>query len=322
MQKINLFSGLEKENNVSSILVNLIKKYPIFKNKWKEFLKINNIDLIDTEVDLKQEDIEFGRIDIYIENDTNEILVENKIWCSRGLTDNQPSNYIKYLEKKKESKLIFLIPKHYHHTNKLTSYKKNEKFSIKYWEDFIAELKKDDFHKINIFIEEFVDFMEKILFISHVHLSKTEKKLLNKEFSSMENRTIPKIMKELFSIVDAVKDGGKIKVANSLKPTEYENSYGYELKLPEDNKVFVWFGIDYNVWENNGSPIIIWIADMSLEQIKILKKEGFEYYTYEKEDDAMIYSFNNFLDQENISEKISEKLDSLIDLLKSNTQSI
>ena len=293
MQKINLFDGLENENNVSTLLVNLIKKYPTLENKWKNFLKINNIDLIETEISLKRKKLKYGRIDIHIENNSNKILIENKIWRYRELTDNQPSNYIKYIEgeeDKKDSKLIFLIPKHYHHENEL----KDKKLSIKYWEDFIVDLKKDDFHKMNIFIEEFVEFMENILSISYIHLTKSEKILLNKKGISMKSQNIPQIMKKLISNVDSVIDGGKIKVTNRNKPTEYDG-YGYELKL-ENSELFIWFGIEYDIWQKYESPIIIWITGVPLEeQEKILRDEGFEYYTHEKDKDTLIYSFYDLM---------------------------
>jgi len=310
MQKINLFDGLENENNVSTLLVNLIKKYPTLENKWKKFLKINNIDLIETEIPLKRKKQEYGRIDIHIENNSNEILIENKVWRYRELTDNQPSNYIKYIEDeedKKDSKLIFLIPKHYHHENEL----KDKKLSIRYWEDFIVDLKKDDFHKMNIFIEEFVEFMENILSISYIHLTKSEKILLNKKGISMKSQNIPQIMKKLISNVDSVIDGGKIKVTNRNKPTEYDG-YGYELKL-ENSELFIWFGIEYDIWQKYESPIIIWITGApSEEQEKILQDEGFEYYTHEKDKDTLIYSFYDDLDKENISEIILEKLNKIL----------
>lgn len=313
MQKINLLNGLENENNVSTLVVNLIKKYPIFENKWKNFLNIDNIDSIETEIPLKRKKQEYGRIDIYIENDSNEILIENKIWRYRELTPNQPSNYIKYVEDeedKKDNKLIFLLPKHYHHENEL----KNKKLSIKYWEDFIAELKKDDFHKINIFIKEFIEFMENILSISYIHLSASEKRLLNKKGIRMKSQNIPQIMKKLIEIINSVIEGGKIKISNNSKPTEYDG-YGYELKL-ENSELFIWFGIEYDIWEKYESPIIIWIESMSSEEEKTLQDEGFEYYTNEENNDTMIFSFNDFLDQENVSEEILKKIISVIKTLK------
>jgi len=305
MKKINLLNGLENENNVSALLVNLIKEYPIIESKWKNFLNIDNIDSIETEIPLKRNKQEFGRIDIYIEDGSKEILIENKIWRYRELEPSQPLDYIEYLKNDKNNMLIFLIPKHYHHEDKL----QDKNLSIKYWEDFILELKKDKFYKINIFIEQFIEFMENILSISYIHLSNKEKENINKEFI-MENKTIPQIMKKLISIVDAVKEGGKIKVIHKEKPTEYNNSYGYELKLPENNDLFIWFGIDYDIWEleDYKSPIIIWLNNMSSEQGKLLKDKGFKYHKDEKENDTMIYSFNEDLYNKNISDIILQKL--------------
>jgi len=326
MDKPNIFNNiLSYENNVSSMIVNLTN-YDLFKKELLVFLDLELLNYKDvevyTEVDLRVEKDKktFGRIDIMIiDNDNNEYLVENKITNYRDLTKNQVDQYVEYIKVAENAKkLIFLLPKNYAHLKTIQSMKDNDKnkiVEIKYWQNFVKHFKQSGIYELNQFIREFIDFLEDWFVPSQVKFSYDEIKIItNKKDVIMNDAKIATIMKKLIEIVEDV----NIIKAPRKKPTDY-GGYGYAInnsKYNIDDDLFIWYGIDYDLWEELGYPLMIWINNSSIAEIKkILNDNEFEDYKYDNEEEALIFLFKNFKDV-NLKDTIEEKIVQIIEKLK------
>jgi len=326
MDKENIFNNiLSHENNVSSILVNL-SSYDLFKKEFLAFLDFN-LDSLDyknmeiyTEINLEKDKENFGRIDIMLIDDkNNKYLIENKITNYRNLTDKQEEQYIQYIKKTDQAqKLIFLIPKNYEHLKTIQSMKNNnnEIIEIKYWQNFVKHFKQSGIYELNQFIQEFIDFLEKWFLPCQVKFSQDEIKIItNKKDVTMNNAKIATIMKKLIKIIEDV----YIKKKPRSNATDYEG-YGYAIdnnKYEINNDLFVWFGIDYDIWEKYGCPLIFWIEteNDNLDKIeKILSDNKIQRYQIDS-DEGLFFPFDN-LEDKNIKEKIEGKIFKMIDKLK------
>lgn len=320
MEQFNIFRDiLSYENNVSSLLVNL-SNYDLFKKELVAFLGLEldykNVEMY-TEVDLRVEKNHFGRIDIMIyDNEEDEYLVENKITNYRSLTKNQEEEgYLDYIKSNKNAKkLIFLLPKNYEHIKNIQSMRDNNenKLVIKYWQDFVKHFKQSGIYELNPFIRELIDFLEDWFVSNRVKFSYNEIKIIKNDKDVMMNDAkIATIMKKLIKIVEDI----NIKREPRKKADEY-GGYGYKIDNNKYNlhqDMFVWYGIDYDIWEKYGSPLMIWVNDV--DGIKeVLNNDKFLDYHYDGEE-ALIFLFEN-LSSENIKDEIEEKIAETIDKLK------
>lgn len=95
----------EYENVANSSISYLLNEYPSARAALKNILHINNIPLYYT-TELSTQDN--GRPDVTgrDKNGNKIVIIEGKFWAN--LTDNQPANYLKELER--NGKLLFLVP--------------------------------------------------------------------------------------------------------------------------------------------------------------------------------------------------------------------
>jgi len=319
MAKLNIFNDiLSYENNVSSMMLNL-SEYALFKKELLAFLglDLNYKDVeIYTEVNLQLEKSKksFGRIDLMIiDNENNEYLVENKIKNDRDLTENQIEQYVKYIDTKESAKkLIFLIPKNYAHLKTVQALQNDNDniVEIKFWQDFVKKFKSSEIYELNQFIEAFIDFLEDWFMPRQVKFSYMEIKIIKNNKDVMMNETkIATIMKKLIEIVENV-NAKKLK----YRPTSYEDSYGYAIDKKKYNinndEIFIWYGIDYNIWEEYGYPLIIWVENYNKDAEVVLKDDGFK----DDEEAGLMFPFNN-LEDEDIIETVRNKISEVIDKL-------
>lgn len=354
----NIFYNLIKnETSLTEVFCNFMR-YENFRNLFIDMVneKIRNqenrIDKsrvefqdFDTEVILGDNENKFGRIDLQLKVNEEEIyLFEIKIETFTSLTPNQPTNYLDFLNDKNEN-LFFILPKGYFHKSEILNswesknhYTKREieNHNIIYWEDILKQLRKQELDKVNIFIEEFckiLDFrwfyFEKIIFTKNeLDLMFSNKK--EKGYKMLENVNIPELMNKLFQIV--------VDVANHLNNTQKrrdeQNSmfYGYYLNNANliSNKLNIWFGVDYDLWRKKKVPLSIQILSKSQDE---KSNKDIEEFLSDKKIDKV--SFKKFKDKneniiyyisleksifenkdENITKELTNKIRKVIDLLQ------
>jgi hypothetical protein len=214
----NIFFNLIKnETSLTEVFCNFMK-YKIFRDLFIDIIneKIQNqenrIDKsivkfqdFDTEVFLSDNENKFGRIDLQLIINEEIYLFEIKIVVSTSLTENQPTNYLDFLNNKNEN-LFFILPKGYSHINEIyekweekTKYPKEEikNHNIIYWEDILEQLKKQELDKANIFINEFCEIIgSNWFYFEKIEFTKNEFDLIfsdkkDKGYKMLENVSIP-----------------------------------------------------------------------------------------------------------------------------------
>jgi hypothetical protein len=345
----NIFFNLIKnETSLTEVFCNFMK-YKIFRDLFIDIIneKIQNqenrIDKsivkfqdFDTEVFLSDNENKFGRIDLQLIINEEIYLFEIKIVVSTSLTENQPTNYLDFLNNKNEN-LFFILPKGYSHINEIyekweekTKYPKEEikNHNIIYWEDILEQLKKQELDKANIFINEFCEIIgSNWFYFEKIEFTKNEFDLIfsdkkDKGYKMLENVSIPAVMNKLFQIVFDT----KIDCENNKEPQKpdyfgyYVNNKKYELS----EKLSIWFGVDYELWEIEKFPIIIQIEANEIENDSSLEeflKNKIEYTKFEYENGNIIFYiplekevFEN--KNENITKVLTDKINEVIDLLK------
>jgi len=262
-EDIVLFNVLNQETVFTAYFCNLLK-IDEFRNIFIDFIKEKNDVLpnkekikyvnFSTEVSLNK----YGRADLFLEIDNEKFIFEIKNKNNTKLTDNQPTEYLKYLENKNQY-LFFLIPKGYKHTSRIISkWKENYKEEdiqkqIFYWEDFIYKIKSMKKMEVKIFYE----FCEFWFNIKYIIFEKNEKKLLSNKgmiMNDFNNISIPKLMIKLIKIVEQIGNNRNMKIWSGLLIDGF-----YYTKKINDYQIFL--GIDYNYWEDTGTPLAILIQN-------------------------------------------------------------
>jgi len=258
---IVLYNVLNQEVVFEEYFCNLMQ-FKDFRDLFLQFINKDNLfdsskihyHNFDTEVRLnKQFDKkDYGRADLFLKIKNDEFIFEIKNKCKTTLTDNQPINYLKYLNNQNQN-LFFIVPRCYRHQNEISKrwkdYNnfKDTKKKILYWEDFIYE--------INTEMKMFYDFCLYWFNVEIIKFSNEEKTILKKGYTmnDFKNKTIPSMLQKLEEIVDNVGESCNMKIDNETI------GYTYSIKA---NNYIIYFGINYDLWEDIGKPISIEIQSI------------------------------------------------------------
>jgi hypothetical protein len=107
-----------------------------------------------------------GIPDITIENDNNFFFIENKIYIDTPLQKSQKTTYPEFINKKDKvyKGYIFLIPKNYKHKTEINDTKVSYPFIlIKYWEDLLKYLYKQEIQNESPVINEVIDYLSNLV---------------------------------------------------------------------------------------------------------------------------------------------------------------
>lgn len=325
-----LYNVLNQEIVFEEYFCNLLK-IDNFRNLFLKFINSKNTILdsyninyenFNTEVKL---DNEYGRADLFLKIDSKEFIFEikNKDWTS--LTDNQPNGYLNYLNKfnyKNFNKhLFFLIPKSYQHLSKI--YQKWNNFDdivnqIFYWQDFTIEIKKSRLNEDSVEIDMFYQFCLYWFNMETIKFTEEEKQLLTlkeKNMNDFKNKSIPTLMRKLEHIIDNIGYNANMKKCN--------NCIGLNYSITIKDYI-VYFGIDYDMWENDGTPLNIIIQNhlknygkfkLEIENIKL---KEIEYPETSTTDEAFgfIVVLDEELGSENYQHIATDTLHKVINQLK------
>lgn len=360
----NIFYNLIKnETSLTEVFCNFMK-YKIFRDLFIDIVneKIKNkestidkskvrFEDFDTEVPLKEDEEKLGRIDLQLKVSDEIYLFEIKIEAFTSLTDNQPKSYLEFLKNNnlyKNENLFFILPKGYFHKNEIyesweekTKYSKKEieNHNIIYWEDILKLLRKQELDKANVFINELckiLDFrwfyFEKIIFTkSELDLMFSDKK--EKGYKMLENMSIPKLISNLYKIIDELPAKFFTKYNKEFESYEYNGYFLDNNKYKLSNKFKIWFGVDNVIWENTQNPISIQIVGFEIDDIENLEKylvsmncfnnekSEINFKIFKYEDNTICFYVqlekNIFENQdENIVEELITKINRIIDLLR------
>ncbi|WP_219993743.1 hypothetical protein, partial [Aliarcobacter cryaerophilus] len=147
----------------------------------------------------------------------------------------------------------------------------------------------------------------------------------DKGYTMIENVSIPVLMNKLFQII--VDTANKKEIYINYKVKQNSNYFGYFLensKYEISDKLVIWFGIDYKIWEIKRIPIIIQIEANEREEdinLEIFLENKIEYTKFEYENGDIIFYiplekgvFEN--EDKNITEELTHKINEVINVLK------
>jgi len=301
------FCNLLKIDEFRELFINFIReKNKILPNQ--ELIKYSNFN---TEVTLENN---YGRVDLFLEIDNQKFIFEIKHKSYTKLSDGQPHNYLKYLENKNEH-LFFLVPKGYKHTQEIIKRWENyNEYEIRkqifYWQDFIYRIKDIKIREIQIFYE----FCELWFNMKPIIFNNDEKRLFNRKgviVNEFNNISIPKLMTKLIKIVEQIGTNRNMKIWYGLSIDGF-----YYTKKINDYQIFL--GIDYDYWENTGTPLAILIqnhengySDFNLN----IKADDIELENFSNMETVSSYEYFGFyvnikdiLLEDNYQNKIEDKL--------------
>lgn len=308
----NIFYNLIKnETSLTEVFCNFMR-YKIFRDLFIDIVneKIKHIENkidksklkfqdFDTEIDLKKEINNYGRIDLQLKINDKIYLFEIKVETFTKLTDNQPKNYLEYLENRNEN-LFFILPKSYFHKNEIfknwenkTEYQKEDikNHNIIYWEDILDQLKKQEIDKANIFINEFCKILDfRWFYFEEIIFTKNELDLIfsnkkEKGYKMTENVNVPVLMNKLFTIIFDTKVDFR---NNKEQDPDYFGYYVDNKKYEISDRLTIWLGVDYELWYKTNTPISIQVLSST-------------------HNDKEIEYIENFLDNKKINEISFEK---------------
>lgn len=310
-----VFCNFMKYKQFREIFLKLVaEKNESFK-ELKSHIKFDNFST-EKVLDDKQ-----GRADLVLEINEDTYIFELKIEMYTRLTENQPVNYLNYLEKQNPTdfskRLFFILPKGYMHLSDIGTgwNKKDSKYftdssimknNIVYWEDILNEIRKNELDKLNPFIDEFCKILDYRWFkYEKITFTKQEIELIflhtkNKGYKMLEERSMPTAIIKLYKIVDDIFN--KIDSKN-IQSSDY---YGYIVNNKTYNiptEFVIFFGIDFGIWEKTGSPIIIQVESSdeiknSVNNQKIRNLLPIEEFKEYKNEDDEIESFYYIFTQE------------------------
>lgn len=265
VEKFSIFDNLVKdENSLTALFCNYLR-FDLFRDEFLNVLNVPNEFKKKTnyyDFNIQYSLGEHGRPDLTIVNDDIAIYIEIKTNQFRGVTDNQPSGYIKSLlkTKAKHKKLVFLIPENYHYRDHINEkiketigYEKIEVVIIN-WESIIDIISKNELNKNNNLFQEYFDFLE--------YYFKPQKiKFMPAELSSVFNVDLANGFDKILWLTSNVSNQFKRTHPISYKTIKTDGFYEYGFLFTKDKIPILSFGFWFSSWKQNGSPICICLCD-------------------------------------------------------------
>lgn len=325
----NIFYNLVRnETAVTEVFCNLMQ-FKSFRDVFLNYVtKKCNFEIVttlnyhdfSTEKDLikKDDNCLYGRADLVLNDNGIEYIFELKIEKYTKLTANQPKSYIDYLGD--SSKLFFILPRGYLHVKEIVDNKSFCNYTnILYWEDIIKEIREYELDKINTYIKDFCEILDYYWFkFTKITFTKQELSLLanlqNIEGIIVDNN-VPSLMKKLFTIIE---DVAKKMDYQGNEDRQNKDFYGYFLPNKKYNipdKWSLWFGVDFDIWEQENIPITIQIYSDDADEMKKIgtKFLDLKKFKYKNDEETYYIGFDKFCeDEQDYVAKLEEQISSLI----------
>lgn len=247
------FSVFQNVANNEDSITELLTNFLYFKSFrdlfFSQFLPNLNLCNEITHEDLStQQSIKNFRPDIVISTDTFEIFFEVKVQDA-PLMETQKSDYQAYLNDltDKQTHLCFIIPIDYHELQTLQNLAKQKDVSIIFWPEIIKLIVTNQLSESSQLFNEFYKFLKYWFEPKRISFS-------NKQLKLMYSKEIPEITTKLYSLIDEVKKRILGDERLHVSKTKTSSEFGFYVDDKENNG-FLFFGIWYEQWLNNGYPL-------------------------------------------------------------------
>ena len=286
----------ENENSTTELLCNIFRlKYLrdiilIYFGIPKEIIDEITQENITTQISNR----DFGIPDIIIESRNCYYIIENKIRVNTKLQENQKSNYIKLMGKKKQEHkgYIFIIPEGYKHIKSINMMeKKYSKIIItRTWQDFLKYLNKMELYKDSPIIKESIEYFSNVILSSPVDntLSKEEIDIFYNPFNMLYSFSL---ISKFYSLIESNEETFIKKLGKWFSPSDWADELtlkGKYLNYKGSQCIFYGFSLDLLNPINDSNNKFIFSICFSLEELKekrIINKK----YTYMEEENGWLY---------------------------------
>jgi len=252
----NIFHRVAKpnEDTVTELLVNLMGVAYV-RELILNFFDINfdvNFSEIKTQISYEYT----GRPDIVISNMNSLVFIENKIRTNTELQPTQVSTYINEIKqsKKKNKKLIFLVPNNYIHMSTLQEKEHlNEFCLIKTWDNLIDYLYSKEIHLRSDTITDALDHLKDIIFGKRSFHNLTREELvimLSPKELTTAHRLYPKLLRFISDVDSYLLDD----LSSAFEPSDFK---GFDDK--DDDRIGKYIRI-------NNKPNIFYGFNISLHE--------------------------------------------------------
>jgi len=267
-ENLNIFHNLVTNENSTTQLLRNLTIFPAFRQPLcaRLFSEACASDIafdnIDTQYDLGGN----GCADPTVTNEKLCALVEVKVSCFRGMTDNQPTGYFEHLLAQTDALerwLVFLVPKGWVYLealqvalDRLHDVHSNAPIhtQVVYWENVLDIIENNNLKSLSPFFEEFAKLLGARLKRKVIVLSKEEVRML---FS----KEIPKALETLEELIGEIQ-GKSSEYRSKLSGSKSLSSGEYGIYFKDDRgHDILWFGVWMPFWKQEGHPICFGVHD-------------------------------------------------------------
>ena len=246
----NVFQNVaNNEDSVTELLTNFLHfksfRDAFFNQFLPELVYRENITAADLST---QQSIKNFRPDIVVSTDDLEVLFEVKVQDTT-LMDTQKTDYYSYLQEltDKQTFLCFIIPSDYYELKSIEILASQKGIKIIFWNEIIHLIERDELNLSSQLFNEFLKFLK--YWFEPVQIS-----FSNKQLKLMYSKEIPEITLKLYDLIEQVKKkiikDDRLHVSKTKTSTEF----GFYVDDKKNNG-FLFFGIWYKQWVENGYPL-------------------------------------------------------------------
>lgn len=266
----NVLSCLpSNENSVTTLLRALCVLKPVrdvfVKTFTQEKFGANNVDF---EGVLTQAGLGGAIPDMVMQAEDLRIVVEIKVSAWRGLTDNQPETYLKWLanEKVHNRFFVFLAPPNYSAQHFQDYKKRKDAFCVENphhginfveidWLDVSRALEESGLPSTCVYARDFNHLLNGWYVPSPVKFSLDELQEIDM-FNTTAAASLSKIFMLVESIASEMERAGFKNIHREFQKRWWDKGeYGIYIKCQDEN--VLWFGVWMDLWKDHGCPLCI-----------------------------------------------------------------
>ncbi len=254
------FNLVSREDSLTELLANCLQ-FPAFRKVFSglvaDKLGMPGFTFGYESVETQKSLSDLSRPDLVIEDESVCVFIECKVSSYRGLTSNQPENYLKHLSTQagKQTALMFLVPHYYAHKTDLRAIATNTGLAVPCevvpWTELIARMERDNIAGANLALRHFLALLHAWFDVTPISFAKEDIMLL-------QNPEFPVQLIKLIALVNKV----SYQFPEPYKVQKLFNEYGFGYYVKNEAGEYVlWFGCSYDYWKDHNRPLQIGVGD-------------------------------------------------------------
>lgn len=263
MENHNILSFIIKNENATSDMLHALLAYKPFREVIIRVFTNNKHGADDIGWDDIDTQTSVGDAipDLALLGEKVNILVEVKTTSWRGLTDNQPESYLKWLIENSNADqkyFVALVPPLYYHleelNHRIASFKSQNNFHginivVVSWSEILRVISENDLQLLNQYIRDFSDLLSSWYETPITRMTFEEAQLI---YDHNFLAAITNLIKITEGVISGLEQKG-YEVSKSFNKRWWEGEYGGYVQYKEHD--ILWFGIWQKYWAKHNSPL-------------------------------------------------------------------